>query len=107
CGAAILPDNRAADGLARSPIPSQRGLALIRDANGRDAIRAEPGAGERFCGHARLSSPDLLRIVLHPARLREVLAEFLLGGSPHGSGLVEDNRAAARGPLIEGEDIAH
>jgi hypothetical protein len=45
--------------------------------------------------------------VLDPAGLRKDLPEFLLGGSENGTGLIEDDRAGARRPLIECEDAAH
>ena len=64
-----------------------------------------PGHG---LGHdTGLRGPDFVGVVLHPAGLREVLFEFLLGDGANGAGVVEDNGARTGGALVEGENVFH
>ena len=67
----------------------------------------QPGGGERLGGHVALGAPDLLGVVLHPAGLREDLAEFLLGDGEDASVVPEGDGARAGGALVEGEDGLH
>ena len=77
--AAILPDDRGMDRLAGRPVPDDDRLALIGDA---DARRRRPTSSLADCkclaGDGELRRPDLLRIVLDPAGLREELVELAL-----------------------------
>ena len=65
------------------------------------------GAAERLDGDGELRRPDLLRVVLDPAGLREDLRELLLGHADDGAGVVEDDGAGTRGALVEGEHVGH
>src|SRR4051812_45526105 len=75
-GAPVLPDDRAAGGGKGLAVPQHRRLALVRDADGRRWL--DIGDGERLPARRQRCLPDLLRLVLDPARLREVLGELLV-----------------------------
>ena len=106
-GAAVLPDDGVPQGPPRAPVPEQRGFALVGDADGGDVGGGEAGGIERLGGYLALRMPDLHGVVLHPARLREDLAEFLLGDSKNTPITAEGDGAGAGGTLIEGEDGLH
>ena len=82
-------------------------LALVRDADRRDVAAREARLRERLVHHARLRRPDLGRVVLDPAGLREDLPELLLRRRDDASRVVEDERARAGRALVEGEDERH
>jgi hypothetical protein len=65
-GAPVLPNDRRRHRAARGALPQHRGLALVRDADGRDIARLDDGARQRFVQHAGLRRPDLRGIVLDP-----------------------------------------
>src|SRR4029077_13802254 len=71
-GAPILPDDGAVDGAPATPVPEDRRLALVRDADAGDVAPAGAGAAARRAQHAERDPPDLLGIVLDPAGAREV-----------------------------------
>ncbi len=106
-GAAILPHDRVVDRLARAAVPHDRGFALVGDADGRDVRGLHVRLREHLGGDVALGRPDLARVVLDPARLREHLAEFLLRDSDDAAGVVEQDGARARGALVEGKDVSH
>src|SRR6266852_9255490 len=63
-GPAILPDDRVVNRRASLAVPDDRRLALIRDADGGEVLRANVGASERLDGDADLRRPDFLWVVL-------------------------------------------
>ena len=75
-GAPVLPDDRRRDRLAGRAVPEQRRLALVRDRD-RPSARRRPPA--RAVGDAR---PDLVGVVLDPARAREVLRQLAVAATP-------------------------
>jgi hypothetical protein len=106
-GASVLPHDGVGQGAARGALPEQRGLALVGDADGRHVRAAQPGGGERPGGDVALAGPDLLGVVLDPARSWEDLAEFLLCHRQDSAVGTEGHGARARGALVEGEDGLH
>ena len=106
-GAAILPDDRVGDGLAGRPVPQHGRLALIGDADRGDLARVDAGLRKRLVQDARLRRPDLHRVVLDPARLREDLPELLLRDRVNPAGVVEQQCARAGRALVEGEYEGH
>ena len=69
-GAAVLPDDGVVDRLAGLAIPDDGGLALVGDADRGDVLASAPA----FFSALRQTAtrrPDLLRLVLDPARGRE------------------------------------
>ena len=100
-GAGVLPDERVVDRLAGVAVPHQRGLALIGDPQAGDVVgrgvRCLQGLVEHFLG----AGPDLLGIVLDPARLRKDLLVLLLGDGDDPAFVIEDHRPGARRALIQ------
>jgi hypothetical protein len=74
--AAVLPDDRAMDRPARAAFPDDGRLALIRDADGRDALCADAGLLDGLARRQERVAPDVLGIVLDPAGRRVVLQEL-------------------------------
>jgi hypothetical protein len=106
-GPPVLPDDGVAHGLAAVAVPEDRSLSLVRDADGGHVARAEPGEGERLRGHSALGCPDLVRILLHPTRLRVDLADLPLRHGVRDAVGVENDRARARRSLVQRKDIGH
>src|SRR5690606_7710841 len=102
----VLPDDRAVDRLAGRAIPYDRRLALVGDADRRDVVAGDAGVGEGDPDDGAGVAPDLVRVVLDPAGLREVLAVLPLAGADDAAAVVEDDRAGARGSLVDGDDVA-
>ena len=98
----VLPDDRAVDRLARRPVPHDRGLALVGDADGSDLRDADAGLRDRLARGGDLALPDLDRIVLDPARLREVLCKLALRHRDDATVEVENDAARTGGALVEG-----
>src|SRR6185503_2076313 len=103
-GAPVLPHDRAMDGASRAAIPEDDGLALVRDSERGDVARPDPRAPARLAEHSKRDAPDLLRVVLDPARLRIVLRELRVGTSDDASGAIEDQGRRPRGSLIDRDD---
>src|SRR5215470_16561629 len=106
-GSPVLPHDRVRDRDAGLAVPEHRRLALVGDADRGDLARRDPRVGDCLARDVALRAPDLLGVVLHPAGLREDLAELALRHAARGARLVEDDRARARRALIEGEDEGH
>ncbi len=103
----VLPDDRAMHGPAGFPVPENDRLALVRDADRGERVRPQTGALQGLPRRAEGRLPDLLGVVLDPAGLREVRCDLLLRGAELSPALVEDDRARARSPLIESENVGH
>ncbi|MNS83769.1 hypothetical protein D3C72_1175710 [compost metagenome] len=73
--APVLPDNRPVQRLAGRGVPDDRGLPLVGDAHGGEAIHAARLAHHLATGLQR-RAPDLGRVMLDPARLRKVLRQL-------------------------------
>ena len=100
-GAPVLPHDRGVYGRPALPIPHHCGLALVGDPDrGHRSRRVE-----RLAAHRQRGLPDLLRVVLDPARPRVVLGELALGDSTDvAAACIEDDGPAAGGALVDGED---
>src|SRR5207237_6766750 len=68
-GAGVLPHDRVHHRLARVAVPDDRGLALVGDAQTGDVARAGSRLRQRVVEHLLTALPDLLGVVLDPARL--------------------------------------
>ncbi len=68
-----------------------------------------PAASAALCqgcaGRCELRRPDRLGVVLDDARRRQDLRKLLLGGGDDPAGMIEDDRPARGGALVEGEDV--
>ena len=80
-GAPVLPDERAVQRLAGRRVPDADGLALVGDADRRRARPRHARVVERLAGDRARDVPDLGRVVLDPARPREVLAELAVAAA--------------------------
>ena len=78
-----LPDDRAVDRRPRGALPHERRLALIGDPDGADLAAGHARLGERLRRRALDRRPDLPRVVLDPAGLREVLRQLGVPARPH------------------------
>ena len=103
--AAALPDDGVGHGPAGLPVPDDRRLALVGDADGGD--RPAGDRREDLLDGPVDAPPDLLGIVLDPAGPGEILGEFLVGGGDRPAALVEDDGPAAGRALVDGQDVAH
>ena len=105
CGAPALPDNRMINRFSGFPIPYHCGFALIGDSDRRNLLRGNAKLLYRLPCHGQLGAPDLLCIVLYPARLWEILRKLLLCHCAHLSAVIEQNAAAAGGTGIQRHNI--
>ena len=102
------PARRSRDG---SACPSRRSHRMVVS-----RWLVMPIAAISAAGHARLgqrvarrladAGPDLLGVVLDPARLRVVLRQLGVAACGHGALGVDHQRGRARGALIERQDVA-
>jgi hypothetical protein len=74
-GSPILPDDGTVKRLAREPIPEQRRLPLVGDANGGDLLMIQPSVTQGLLCRPEQGGPDVSGVVLHPAWLGVVLAQ--------------------------------
>jgi acetyl-CoA carboxylase biotin carboxyl carrier protein len=75
-GAPVLPDDRAVQRLAAVTVPRDHRLALVRDPDAGERAAVDAGRVERLLSNGARHVPDLARVVLDPARAREVLLEL-------------------------------
>ena len=73
-----LPDDCVADRIAGIFIPYDRCLALVRDTDCSDVRRFCADDVHSLHSNSEHACPDLVRIVLNPARFRKMLCEFSL-----------------------------
>ncbi len=106
-GAAVLPDDGAMNGLAGGAVPHHRGLALVGDADRGDVLGADAGLLQRLAAGRHRRGPDVLRLVLDPARRRKMLRKFLLRGCGDGDVGAKHDGARGRGALIDGQHKGH
>ena len=100
-GAGVLPDDCVVHGLAGGAIPDNRRLALVGDAHGGDVVTSEIGLAQRLADHLTGVVPDRFRVMFDPSCMRKNLAVLQLTDSHHRPVVVEDDRPAARGALID------
>ena len=71
------------------------------------SLAFEPGLFQRLAADRDRRGPDVLGLVLDPARGREMLREFLLRGGGDGDVAAEHDGARGRGALIDGQHKGH
>ena len=107
-GPGVLPDDRVVAGPARPAVPHDGGLALVRDAHGGQVGRVGLRAAQGLLGHRPRALPDLVRVVLDPARARHDLLVLELVAGDLATVVVEDHAAGAGGSLVErGDELRH
>ncbi len=77
-GAAVLPDDGTVNGIAGLSVPHDDGLTLVRNTDRRDVFGSGFCLLKRLARHGIHGKPDLFRVMLDPAGLREILGEFPL-----------------------------
>src|SRR6058998_3432901 len=97
----VLPDDRALHGLARSPVPQQRRLALVRDPDRLHVAGANTCVDERLLRRRDDALPDVLGIVLHPTGPRVVLAHRAKAAPARPELAVDDEARRATGALVD------
>ena len=101
----VLPHNGIPHRLSHLPAPDHGRLALVGDPNRRQISRFQAGLPHRFADNLLRPLPYLLRVMLHPTRLRIYLPVFFLGAGHNFPCGVEHNETCARGSLIKGSNI--
>src|SRR5690606_12305166 len=87
---AILPDDRPVDRSARLPIPYDDGFPLVRDTDAFQLLERRSCCRRCLARDVLDPGPDLVDIVLHPARLRKILGELPVPPSPDAAVTVDD-----------------
>jgi hypothetical protein len=105
--ASVLPHDRLVHRLAAAALPQHRGLALVGDADGGDLAGSQLGQGQGLRERVGDRAPDLLGVVLDPARPGIVLLELAVAAAAQAQLVVEDEHGGAGGALIDGDDVAH
>ena len=103
-GAAVLPDQRTVQRGAGRAVPGDDGLALVGDSDAGERGAVDAGGIERLMADAAGDLPDLVRVVLDPARAREVLPELAVGTAGDPAVAVEEEGGRAGGALVQRED---
>ena len=103
-GAAVLPDDGVVHGLAGFRVPDDGGFPLVGNADAGDVQAVDAHFGDGLGDDGRLGRPDFHRVVLHPARFREILGELHLRGGADIAFMVENDRPGGTGPLVQGQD---
>jgi hypothetical protein len=99
---AVLPDDRAPRRAERLAVPEQDRLPLVGDPDRLELAGVDLGQG--LAGRLEGGLPDLLRGVLDPARLGEVLPELLVAPGRDGTVPGDDDRGDAGGAGVDRED---
>jgi hypothetical protein len=103
-GAPVLPDDRAVDGLAAASVPDDRRLALVRDPDRGQVASVEASVVERGRRRREHGLPELLGVVLDPARARKVLLDLPVGAAARAERLVDDEARRPGRPLVDRQD---
>ena len=106
-GAAVLPDDGAVHRLAGGAVPHHGGLALVGDADRGDILCLQAGFLQRVAADHDGRGPDVLRLVLDPARGRKMLRKFLLRGGGDRNIAAKHDGARGCGALIDGQHEGH
>jgi len=105
-GAAVLPHDRVVDGTERVALVEQRRLALVGDADAGDVPGRGLGDLQRLRARRERRLPDLLRVVLDPAGLREVLRELAVPAAEDAPRRVDEEPSDPRRARVDGEDAS-
>ena len=103
-GAGVLPDDGVVVRPAGVPVPHDGGLALVGDAQGGEVGGLQGRLVQRALHDRGRALPDLDRVVLDPARLRQdlLVLELVLGHLV--AVVVEDHETGARRALVDRSD---
>ena len=105
CGATALPHYGVVDGLATHAVPHHRGLALVGDADGRNAVGMDAALKLDLHHHADLAGKHLHGILFHPAGAREAGFDAAARLGDDAAVLVDDGREYRGGAAVERHDV--
>ncbi|GIU88045.1 MAG: hypothetical protein KatS3mg009_2560 [Acidimicrobiia bacterium] len=106
-GAAVLPHDRAVARAPGPPVPHDRRLALVRDADRRDRPAGVPAPPRHLVEGLERDPPDVLGVVLHPPGPGEVLGELAVGRRPRRAAGVDGDRPDAGRPRVDRDHTGH
>ena len=104
-GAPVLPDDRRMDRRAARPLPDQRRLALIGDADGGDVRDVDAGPRDRRAAGRDDARPDFFGVVLDMAGRRIMLRDLLLRARHGQKARIEQDGARRGGALIDRQHV--
>ena len=99
-GAPVLPDDRRPGRVQRAAVPDDGGLALVGDP---DAGGLLVGAGERLAAGGDGRRPDVVGLVLDPARAGEQLRELAVAAGQDVALLAHDQRGHPGRSCVDGQ----
>ena len=102
--APVLPDDGAVGRLAARPIPDDRRLALVRDADRGEIGRRRARVFQRLARGRKHGLPELVRVLLDPPGPGIVLRHLAVAAALRPQGFVEDEARRARRPLVDPEE---
>ena len=103
--AAVLPNDSVVDGLFCVNIPYDGGLTLVGDTDAGNVEAVDVDRRDCFCNCRSLRRPDLIGVVLHPSRFREVLFELLLSDCLNLTIVVENDCTRTRSSLVKCKNV--
>ncbi len=106
-GAAVLPHDGAVQRTPVRPVEGDERLPLVGDADGGDPCARSGEAASELGQGGPDRVPDLLRVVLDPARAGEVLGELPVGHVGDPALPVEGEGADAGGAGVDGDHGGH
>ena len=106
-GSPALPHNRVSHTFPSLPVPEECGFPLICYTYRGDFPYVNSAKMHRFPKCFYLACQNILRIMLHPARLWIVLGKLLRVGSHDLPFFRKHNRPRARGTLIQRNQVCH
>jgi len=103
-GAAVLPDDRARQWLARVAVPDHDGLTLVGDA---DRIGLHSAHRDGFARRGERALEDFIGVVLDPSRRWIVLGDLLISAPGDATVRADHQRSRAGRALIDRQDVLH
>ena len=105
--AAALPYNCVGNRLSGFFVPDDRGLALIRNADGSHIRSRCVKLVQRSAGDFKRYIPDFIRVMFHPTGLRIDLSEFFLNRTADIPVMIKKNAAGTCSPLVQCHNVLH
>src|SRR5207244_3927659 len=104
-GPRVLPHDGVVDGLAGRAVPQEGRFALVCDPDRGDLPAFDTAPDQSALDHFLGALPDLLRVVLDPARPWIDLLMLLLVRGDDVPAMVEQHAAGACCALVDGRDV--
>ena len=105
CGATALPHDGVIDGLAAYAVPDHRGLALVGDADGGNAVGVDTALKLDFHHDGDLAGKDRRGVLLYPTGAREAGFDATTRLGDDAAVLVDDGREYRGGAAVERHDV--